>query len=342
MQKDKSVILWLSSGFFLIFIMVIVGGITRLTDSGLSMVNWSLFMGSIPPLNETEWNETFELYKQSPEFKKINYNYTLEDFKFIFFWEYLHRMIGRLLGLVFIIPFFYFLIKKRLTKKLKLQSLILFTLGSLQAFFGWWMVKSGLVDNPHVSHYRLAVHLTTAFITCGYLLWVLLPLLLPSIKGENKLIFKKLKILAFLSIIQIVYGAFIAGLKAGRIYNTWPKMGDQWIPDSVYAMSPLWTNFVEGLAGIQFVHRTLAIILLIFTIHIFVSSKKHILSLIQKRAIVLLLLVVVMQMVFGILTLVMATPLFLSLTHQLLAFIMLMTLILNLFLFRSKASTIYQ
>lgn len=342
MQKDKSVILWLSSGFFLIFIMVIVGGITRLTDSGLSMVNWNLFMGSIPPLNETEWNETFELYKQTPEFKKINYNYTLEDFKFIFFWEYLHRMIGRLLGLVFIIPFFYFLIKKRLTKKLKLQSLILFILGSLQAFFGWWMVKSGLVDNPHVSHYRLAVHLTTAFITCSYLLWVLLPLLLPSIKGENKLIFKKLKILTFLSIIQIVYGAFIAGLKAGRIYNTWPKMGDQWIPDSVYAMSPLWTNFVEGLAGIQFVHRTLAIILLIFTIHIFVSSKKHILSLIQKRAIVLLLLVVVMQMVFGILTLVMGTPLFLSLTHQLLAFIMLMTLILNLFLFRGKASTIYQ
>lgn len=342
MQKDKSVIFWLSSGFFLIFIMVIVGGITRLTDSGLSMVNWSLFMGSIPPLSETEWNETFELYKQSPEFKKINYNYTLEDFKFIFFWEYLHRMIGRLLGLVFIIPFFYFLIKKRLTKKLKLQSLILFILGSLQAFFGWWMVKSGLVDNPHVSHYRLAVHLTTAFITCGYLLWVLLPLLLPSIKGENKLIFKKLKILTFLSIIQIVYGAFIAGLKAGRIYNTWPKMGDQWIPDSVYAMSPLWTNFVEGLAGIQFVHRTLAIILLIFTMHIFVSSKKYILLLIQKKAIVLLLLVVVMQMVFGILTLVMGTPLFLSLTHQLLAFIMLMTLILNLFLFKGKTSTIYQ
>ena len=111
MQKDKSIILWLSSGFFLIFIMVIVGGITRLTDSGLSMVNWNLFVGSIPPLNEAEWNETFELYKQSPEFKKINFNYTLEDFKFIFFWEYLHRMIGRILGLVFIIPFLYFLIK---------------------------------------------------------------------------------------------------------------------------------------------------------------------------------------------------------------------------------------
>jgi cytochrome c oxidase assembly protein subunit 15 len=322
--------------------MVIVGGITRLTDSGLSMVNWSLFMGSIPPLNEAEWKEIFELYKQSPEFKKINFNYTLEDFKFIFFWEYLHRMIGRLLGLVFIIPFFYFLIKKRLTKKQKLQSMLLFFLGSIQAFFGWWMVKSGLVDNPNVSHYRLAVHLTTAFITCGYLLWVLLPLILPSSKNANKLIFKKLKLLAFLSIIQIVYGAFIAGLKAGRIYNTWPKMGDQWIPESVYSMSPFWTNFIEGLAGIQFVHRTLAIILLLLTIHIFVDSKKHKLSLIQKRAISLLLVVVLIQMVFGILTLVMGTPLYLSLTHQLLAFMLLMTLILNLYLFKSNFSTVYQ
>ena len=204
------------------------------------------------------------------------------------------------------------------------------------------MVKSGLVDNPNVSHYRLAIHLTTAFITCGYLLWVLLPLILPSIKNENKLIFKKLKLLAFLSIIQIIYGAFVAGLKAGRIYNTWPKMGDQWIPEAVYAMSPFWINFIEGLAGIQFVHRTLAIILLLCTIHIFIDSKKHNPSLMQKRAIILLLVIVLMQMVFGILTLVMGTPLYLSLTHQLLAFILLMALILNLYLFKSNSSTVYQ
>ena len=148
--------------------------------------------------------------------------------------------------------------------------------------------------------------------------------------------------LGFLSIIQIVYGAFIAGLKAGRIYNTWPKMGDQWVPESVYAMSPFWTNFTEGLAGIQFIHRTLAIVLLLFTIHIFIFSKKHKLSFIQKRSILLLLVIVLMQMIFGILTLVMGTPLYLSLMHQLLAFIMLMTLILNLFLFKCNPSTTYQ
>ena len=165
MKENKAVILWLLSGCLLILLMVIIGGVTRLTHSGLSMVNWNLFMGAIPPLNEFQWEETFELYKQSPEFKKINFNYTLSDFKSIFFWEYLHRLIGRFLGLVFVIPFIYFLIKKRLSKKLILQSIVLFCLGALQGAIGWWMVKSGLVERPDVSHYRLADHLVTSFLT---------------------------------------------------------------------------------------------------------------------------------------------------------------------------------
>ena len=243
----------------IIFILVIVGGITRLTDSGLSMVNWSLFMGAVPPLNEIEWQETFNLYKQSPEFKKINFNYTLEDFKYIFFWEYIHRMIARALGLVFIIPFIYFLIKKWLNRKLIFQSIILFLLGSLQAFFGWWMVKSGLVDKPDVSHYRLAIHLITAFLTCSYTLWVALHIALPSFGKENKKIFVNFSILLILVIVQIIYGAFIAGLKAGKLYPTWPKMGEEWLPESV---------FLNAGAQAQFIHRILAIVIIFFTIYI--------------------------------------------------------------------------
>ena len=155
-MKNKPIIIWLLLGCFLIFVMVVIGGITRLTDSGLSMVNWNLFMGVIPPLNNAEWLETFAQYQQSPEGRKLNYNISLSEFKFIFFWEYLHRMMGRLLGLVFIIPFTLFIIRGQLNKKLLKQTIFLLFLGSLQGAVGWWMVKSGLVDNPHVSHYRLS------------------------------------------------------------------------------------------------------------------------------------------------------------------------------------------
>ena len=177
MKEDRSVIIWLLSGCFLIFTMVIIGGITRLTESGLSMVDWNLFMGAIPPLNDIQWQETFNLYKKSPEFLKVNYNFTLKEFKFIFFWEYLHRLIGRVLGIVFIIPFIYFILKKKLNNKLKIQTTILLIMGSMQGAIGWWMVKSGVVNRPDVSHFRLAVHLITAFLTCAYTLWIALPLI---------------------------------------------------------------------------------------------------------------------------------------------------------------------
>ena len=185
MKNNKWVIIWLLSGCALIFVMIVVGGITRLTDSGLSMVNWNLFMGVIPPLSAEDWQHTFALYQQSPEGKKINYNITLAEFKYIFFWEYLHRMIGRLLGLVFIIPFIYFSFKKMLSKKLIGQSIILLILGAMQGGIGWWMVKSGLVDNPHVSHYRLAIHLTTAFLTCAFTYWIVLPLIFTKKREGN-------------------------------------------------------------------------------------------------------------------------------------------------------------
>lgn len=336
MAKNKAIIIWLLSGCFLIFVMVVVGGITRLTNSGLSMVNWSLFMGSIPPLNEIQWNETFELYKQSPEFKKINYHYTLSDFKYIFFWEYLHRMIGRLLGLVFIMPFVYFLIKKMLSKKLILQSLLLLFLGSLQAAIGWWMVKSGLVDRPDVSHFRLAIHLTTAFLTCALCLWVALPLIFPDKNKGDKKTFKLILYLAFFVLIQIIYGSFVAGLNAGIGFNTWPKMNEEWIPQAVYGLKPFWRNLIEAPYGIQFIHRTLAMVIVFFVIYIWRQGVSRKLSSKHNKALQTLLFIVLLQTVIGVLTILFMVPFSLAIIHQSVAFFLLMSIVYCLFIFQEN------
>jgi heme a synthase len=325
MKENKSVIIWLFSGCFLIFIMVVIGGVTRLTDSGLSMSTWKL-IGGAPPLNLNEWIAAFDIYKATPE-GKMNTHYVLDDFKFIFFWEYVHRMMGRLLGVVFIIPFGYFLIKKKLSKKLIKQSCMLLILGASQGLIGWWMVKSGLVDKPDVSHFRLAIHLITAFLTCAYTFWVALDLLFPLSREGNKTIFNHLLVLFILVITQIIYGAFIAGLKAGRIYNTWPKMGDQWIPESV---------FLDPGAGYQFIHRSLALIIVAVTFYIWQKGKKTELSKLQKKSFYILPVVVSLQTVLGIFTLIMSVPISLALTHQILAFFLLLSLVLNLFLFKKS------
>ena len=325
MKENKSVIIWLFSGCFLIFTMVLIGGITRLTDSGLSISTWKL-IGEAPPLNLEEWISAFDIYKATPE-GKMNTHYVLDDFKFIFFWEYLHRMMGRLLGVVFIIPFGYFLIKKKLSKKLIKQSCMLLILGASQGLIGWWMVKSGLVDKPDVSHFRLAIHLITAFLTCAYTFWVALDLLFPLSREGNKTIFNHLLVLFILVITQIIYGAFIAGLKAGRIYNTWPKMGDQWIPESV---------FLDPGAGSQFIHRSLALIIVAFTFYIWQKGKKKELSKLQKKSFYILPVVVSLQTVLGIFTLIMSVPISLALSHQILAFFLLLSLVQNLFLFKKS------
>ena len=336
MKENKDVILWLLSGCLLILVMVIIGGITRLTHSGLSMVNWNLFMGAIPPLNEIQWQETFELYKQSPEFKKINFNYTLSDFKSIFFWEYLHRLIGRVLGIVFIIPFLYFFFFLRLTKKLVIQSIILFLMGALQGAIGWWMVKSGLVDRPDVSHYRLAVHLVTAFLTCAFTFWVALPLIYTKKTEGNPTFLKYTKILFSLILIQIIYGAFVAGLNAGIGFNTWPKMNGEWIPLAVYSMDPLWINFIESPYGIQFIHRILALIIVSFGCFMWYKGRSILSSKIQKLSINIIFGLVLLQTVLGILTLVFTVPLSLALLHQIGAFFLLMSVVYSLFIFKKS------
>ena len=333
-RENVSIILWLFSGCFLIFTMVIVGGITRLTGSGLSMVDWNLFMGVVPPLNYQEWMEAFNQYKQYPEYQERNYMFSLADFKKIFFWEYIHRVLGRFIGLVFIIPYLYFLIRRRFTKKLLVQTSVLLVLGSLQGFFGWWMVKSGLVDRPDVSHLRLATHLITAFLTFSFTLWITLGLVFPEKKYSNKTLYKSTLILFFVLIAQIIYGAFVAGLDAGQIYNTWPKMYEKWIAESVYAMTPLWQNFVYGMSGVQFVHRYLAIAIFLIVAYMYLKSRKTEMLNIQTIAINSLSIIVLLQVFLGVFTLTYGVPIWLGVIHQLGAFILLANTVFCLFIFK--------
>lgn len=336
MNKDnKTVVYWLFLGCFLIFIMVVVGGITRLTHSGLSISNYKLISGTIPPMNDAEWQEAFDLYKQYPEYQKLNSHFTIEDFKSIYFWEWLHRVIGRLIGLVFIIPFVYFLIKKQLTKPTIRKSIILLFLGGFQGFLGWYMVKSGLVDRPDVSHYRLAAHLTTAFVTFAYTFWVALDILFPDRKkiaiGLRNLIRAGYAIL----LLQIVYGAFVAGLDAGFIHNHWPMMSEgKFIHETVYIeQSPLIKNFIEGKSGVQFVHRILAYIVVIFVFLIWRKTKNLELIRYQQKGINALLVLVGLQFLLGVLTILLQVPVWLGVAHQVGAFFLLtaMTFVLHRF-----------
>jgi cytochrome c oxidase assembly protein subunit 15 len=336
-NKNKSVIIWLLSGCLLIFLMVIIGGITRLTNSGLSMVDWKLIMGAIPPIGDEAWQKTFEQYQQFPEYQMVNYHFTLAEFKSIFFWEYFHRLLGRLIGLVFIIPFVYFLIKKKLTKKLTIQCLIILGMGALQGAIGWWMVKSGLVKDPDVSHYRLAIHLITAFLTFAYTFWVALNLIYPNNHSNYSGLRKVFCLLFGVTVLQIIYGAFVAGLNAGFVINTWPKMGDEWISDSVFTIEPLWLSLVEGLAGVQFVHRYLAYVVVVVIGYIWFKTRKMELTSIQKQGVNILLIAVLLQFVLGVFTLLLAVPVWLGVAHQLGAFLLLTAIVFVMNAFKKQA-----
>ncbi|XP_068643638.1 heme A synthase COX15 [Aristolochia californica] len=269
-QAQKKVGIWLFGCAAWVFSMVILGGVTRLTRSGLSMTDWK-FTGSLPPLSEKDWLLEFEKYQESPEYRRVNKGMNIEDFKFIYWMEYAHRMWGRGLGVVFTLPFAYFLAKGFITQQLGLRLSALFTLGAAQGLIGWWMVKSGLEEpvsehvQPRVSPYRLATHLTSAFaIYCG-LLWTGLSVVFPEppngsanwVHGAAKV--RKLALpVSMLVGITAVSGAFVAGNDAGHAYNTFPKMGDTWIPDDVLSMEPLIRNFFENTSMVQLDHRILA------------------------------------------------------------------------------------
>ena len=326
-KENKSVIIWLLSGCFLLFIMVVVGGITRLTNSGLSMTDWHLVTDTFPPLTEEKWSQAFEEYKKFPEYQKINIHndFMLSDYKFIYFWEWFHRFIGRIIGLVFFIPFVYFLIKKRLSSETLKKCVVLLGMGAFQGFLGWFMVRSGLIDNPDVSHFRLSLHLTFAFITFAYTLWVALDLIYPN-RIKAILPLRKIAVFALVFLLlQIIYGGFVAGLNAGLIHNHWPMMSDgQFLHESVILEKDSWfQRLTEGKSGVQFVHRTLAyvvvglILLLAFKSHKFDLNKE------QKSGINALVLIVFLQFGLGVFTLLYSVPLWLGLTHQVMAFFLL-------------------
>jgi cytochrome c oxidase assembly protein subunit 15 len=326
-KENKPVIIWLLSGCLLLFIMVIVGGITRLTNSGLSMTDWHLVTDTFPPLTEAKWKETFEEYKKFPEYQKINIHndFTLSDYQFIYFWEWFHRFIGRIIGLVFIIPFVYFLIKKQLSKETLRKCIVLLAMGAFQGFLGWFMVRSGLIDNPDVSHYRLALHLTFAFLTFAYTFWVALDLIYPERKSAIFPLRNIARITLILLILQIIYGGFVAGLNAGLIHNHWPLMSEgQFMHETVLIeqKTPV-LNLTEGKSGVQFVHRTLAYFVVACIAFLYYRSKKYELTGTQDKAVTTLMIVVFIQFTLGVLTLLYSVPIALGLAHQVVAFLLL-------------------
>jgi cytochrome c oxidase assembly protein subunit 15 len=276
-SPSRAVALWLLAGCLLIAAMVTIGGVTRLTGSGLSITEWNVIMGALPPRTEADWGELFRKYQAIPQYQLVNPHFTLEDFKSIFWWEYVHRLVGRGIGLVFLVPFVIFLAKGWLDRPLLRKVLLIFGLGALQGALGWFMVASGLSERTSVSHYRLAAHLVTALLTLAVTLWVALDLLQPDrpARPVPPAIRSQVRLFTFLLTVQIGYGALVAGLKAGFAYNTFPLMGGRVIPAGAWQLTPGWSNLLENPATVQFVHRTLAWTLAVLGVWLWHTLRVH-------------------------------------------------------------------
>ena len=316
-SKNFQISLWLVSLMSIILLMIIVGGLTRLTESGLSMVDWRLFMGTIPPLSQEDWLKVFEDYKQYPEYQIKNINMTLSEFKYIFWWEYGHRVLGRLIGIVFIIPFAYFALKKYFSKmELYSYSFLLF-LGGTQGFIGWWMVKSGLDINPYVSHLRLAVHLIIAQIILSFIAYLLIQRIDVGVYKNNfsshKSIFIFFNIIIFFT---VIYGAFMAGLDAGKSFNTWPKMGDDYIPENLIFIEDRLFGFFDNSVFIHFFHRVLAYLSLFIIIYLCFKHLKSIDNKYQKIHFLIVLFLVLIQLFIGVFVVLSDVQVSLGSIHQ--------------------------
>ena len=303
---------WLLILLTLIIIIIIVGGLTRLTDSGLSITTWELFVGFFPPLTDNKWISYFELYKSIPEYREQNFNMTLSEFKVIFWWEWAHRQLGRLIGLAVLLPLIYFTIKNGLWVVKKYG--IIFILVCLQGFLGWYMVSSGLVNRIDVSHYRLSIHLVTAFIILSIVFWNFLELTELKINQISiKLNF--IKFFLFLLFIQLIIGAFVSGMDAGNIYNTWPLMGSTYFPDDSRFNEFLNIKFFDNPSIVQFIHRNLAYIIFAVYIYLLFSVFKNSNKLFRKP-IILIGIIILLQMVLGILTILSGVKIVYASLHQ--------------------------
>lgn len=327
-KHPRLIALWISMCAVLVASMVLVGGYTRLSGSGLSITQWKPIHGVIPPMNEAEWQEEFAHYRESPQYQKINKGMSLAEFKTIFWPEFWHRVLGRLIGVVFFIPLAIFWLSKSISHRFALRMTGIFALGGLQGFIGWYMVASGLVNNPYVSHLRLAAHLAVAFLIFALLLWALLDVLSFRRKSESPThkipasVAMTYKLWFALLCLQIIYGAFMAGLHAGLLFNTYPTMDGAWIPEGVMFMRPLWLNLFENRTTIQLIHRTLALLVILGFAAWWFINRRHVKQKAISRWCIAIFLVIALQFALGVLTLLNAVPLYLALKHQMVALLL--------------------
>ena len=305
----RQVAAWLFVCAAFTFTMVVVGGITRLTESGLSIVEWQPLSGALPPLSQADWETLFAKYRETPQFRKVFSGIGLGEFKSLFWWEYLHRLLGRVIGLVFLFPFLYFLFKKKISTPLALKLSGVFVLGALQGAMGWYMVQSGLVDDPRVSHFRLTAHLGLALLIFAFEFWMALELLNPS--GEKARGQLPLLVLGFVFLMALS-GGFVAGLRAGHAYNTFPLMNGQLVPAEAFMLEPWWRNFFWNVATVQLVHRAFFWLLLVLVPVLWWQARRTQ----AKIAAHHLLAMFVIQAALGISTLLLAVPVSLAAAHQ--------------------------
>lgn len=341
LRGRKALRIWLLFVIFAIFVMVIVGGLTRLTGSGLSMVDWQPILGALPPMNEAQWLDRFEAYRQFPEYLKVNKGMSLSEFKYIFYWEYGHRLLGRSIGLIYGVPLFVFWMMGLARGRLGLKLFIALILGGLQGLLGWYMVKSGLIDQPRVSHYRLAAHFSLAVFLMGYLFWVWMSLspgarkVAEQAKANTSLRKYSFALIALISF-QLIYGAMTAGLDAGLVYNSFPDWNGEWLPAGLASMEPLISNIVANPVGVQFVHRTTGWVVLVAVFGFVVMNLRKKTSHIELFAAIALLVSVIGQFALGVLTLVWYVPVNIASMHQGGALIVAMIALWNAFLHRQK------
>jgi len=315
-RADRAIAVWLLGVAAMVAVMVVVGGITRLTGSGLSMVEWRPLIGWLPPLTDEQWVRTFALYQNSPEYLRVNTWMGIEDFKRIFWWEYGHRLLGRLIGLAFALPFLWFLLRRQVRRPLIPRLVVLFILGGLQGAIGWWMVKSGLVDDPAVSQYRLAVHLSMAFVILGALLWTAMELLdTPTAAASVGLRRHAVAGFALISI-TVVAGALVAGLDAGMIHNTFPKMSGEWVPADYLHLAPGWLNLFENPTEVQFNHRILALVTLVVILTLLWRAMRSDLPAFARLPVHVLAAMSIIQVILGVATLLTIVPVDLAAMHQ--------------------------